>query len=298
MTAKANAIHVIWLGTAGILLSDEETSILIDPYVSRCGFFKVAMGIPLKPDRQAIRKWTDFFGKNIRAVCISHSHFDHCLDAPFFAKETGAVLMGSESALNVGRGASLPEERLVAAVPGREMAVGSFRLVFIESRHGPAFLSRVPYPGRIDKPLTGPRPAGDYKLGQVYAIHLSHPCGTIVHHGSAGFIPGMYEGKKADIVLLGITGRGDTHAYLKNVPLELGARLVIPIHFDNFFLPLKKKLKNLPGTRLKEFYAAAGRYQKHFALRVLPVGEKAAILSVPEGDDHENIRTEATLRLP
>ena len=37
-----NAVSVTWLGTAGVLVSDGLTGILIDPYVSRFGFLKVA----------------------------------------------------------------------------------------------------------------------------------------------------------------------------------------------------------------------------------------------------------------
>jgi len=274
-----NMVSLMWLGTAGVFISDSDTGILIDPYVSRFGILKVAAGLPLHPDRDAIKKWTRRLGtKNIRAVVVSHSHFDHCLDAPCFAQGTGASLAGSQSTLNVGRGAGLPENGLQEAVSGQTMNIGAFALQFIPSGHGPAFLGRVPYPGTIDKPLVGAHPARHYRLGQTYAILISHPTGTIVHHGSAGFIPGMYEGIKADVVLLGIAGRGDTETYLKNVPLKLNAKLVIPIHFDNFFIPLEKKMKNLPGVKLKAFLAEAEKHREDFATRIPSIGKKTIIL--------------------
>jgi L-ascorbate metabolism protein UlaG (beta-lactamase superfamily) len=274
-------VNVTWLGTAGVLISDGDCSILIDPYVSRFGLFKIFLGIPLQPDNESIKRWTDRLGaKNIRAVVVSHSHFDHCLDAPHFALETGAVLVGSESTINVGRGAGLTGKYLKSVKPDQTISIGNFNLKFIESVHGPAFLGRIPYPGTIDKPLTGPHPARDYRLGQTYAILISHPTGTIVHHGSAGFMPGMYEGIKVDVVLLGIAGRGDTETYLKNVPLALGVKLIIPIHFDNFFIKLDKKMKNLPGIRFKDFFTAAQRYRNLFELKTLSIGEKTAILPI------------------
>jgi L-ascorbate metabolism protein UlaG (beta-lactamase superfamily) len=267
------------MGTAGVLISDTDTSILIDPYVSRFGLFKIALGLPLQPNKEAVKKWVARLGKNrIHAVAISHSHFDHCLDAPYFAMYSGALLMGSESTLNVGRGAALNEEHLKEVTPDQTIKVGTFTLKFIESAHGPAFLGRVPYPGTIDKPLFPPRPAKDYKLGKTFSILISHPSGTIMHHGSAGFKPGMYEGISADVVLLGIAGRSDTEKYLKNVPLKLRARIVIPIHFDNFFISLEKKIKNLPGVRLWEFLTVADRHSSSFELKILPIGKKVAIL--------------------
>ena len=141
-------------------------------------------------------------------------------------------------------------------------------------------MGRVPYTGTIDKPLIPPRAAKDYKLGQTYAILISHPSGTILHHGSAGFIPGMYDGITADVVLLGIVGRGDTGTYLTNIPIKLGAKLVIPIHFDNFFVPLEKGLRILPTAHFREFCAMADKHSDSFELKTLPLGEKVAILPV------------------
>jgi L-ascorbate metabolism protein UlaG (beta-lactamase superfamily) len=276
---KDKTVKLTWLGTAGVLISDGDTAILIDPYVSRLGIFKVALRRPLHPDKEYIKKWASRFGtKSIQAVAVSHSHFDHALDAPYFALEAGATLIGSASTMNVGRGAGLTEKYLREAIPGETINIGAFALRFIESAHGPAFLGRVPYPGTIDKPLIPPRPAGDYKLGKTFAILISHPLGTIVHHGSAGFIPEMYAGITADVVLLGIAGRGDTQTYLKNVPLKLGAKLVVPIHFDNFFTSLEKKMKFLLSARFKEFVTAAQKHQACFKLKILQINETTAIL--------------------
>jgi L-ascorbate metabolism protein UlaG (beta-lactamase superfamily) len=279
MASKNHEVSVTWLGTAGVLITDGKTDILIDPYVSRFGIFQVAFGARLRPDQEAIKNWTSRLGKEtIKAVAVSHSHFDHLADAPYFAMETGAVLLGSESTMNVGRGAGLAENLLRTIHHNDTMNIGAFLLRFIESAHGPAFLGRVPYPGKIDKPFIGPQPAKNYKLGQTFSILISHPSGTIVHHGSAGLIPGMYDGIKADVVLLGIIGRGNTQTYLKNIPLQLEAKLVIPIHFDNFFISLGKKMRIMPSARFKEFLSTAERHRSNFKLKIPRIGETTAIL--------------------
>jgi len=279
LVKESKNINVTWLGTAGVLISDSETGILIDPYVSRFGILKVAFGVPLRPDREAVRKWIARLGRDdIQAVVVSHSHFDHLADAPYFAMETDAVLFGSESTIHVGRGAGMADDHLQIVHHRQTVNIGAFTLRFIESVHGPAFLGRVPYPGKIDKALIGPQPARNYKLGETFSILISHPLGTIAHHGSAGFLPGMYDALKADVILLGIGGRGNTREYLRNVPLTLGIRLVIPVHFDNFFVSLEKRKKNLPGVRLKEFLAVAGSYHDYFDVKILPIGEKSIVL--------------------
>jgi len=86
----------------------------------------------------------------------------------------------------------------------------------------------------------------------------------------------MYDGITSDIVLLGIGGRGHTQTYLENVPLKLNAKIVIPIHFDNFFVSLDRKMKNLPGVNFQEFLTTAGKYGNRFQLKILSVGEKSA----------------------
>jgi L-ascorbate metabolism protein UlaG (beta-lactamase superfamily) len=85
----------------------------------------------------------------------------------------------------------------------------------------------------------------------------------------------MYDGITADVVLLGIVGRGDTQTYLTNIPIKLGAKLVIPIHFDNFFVPLEKGLRILPTAHFREL---ADKHSDRFELKTLPLGEKVAIL--------------------
>jgi L-ascorbate metabolism protein UlaG (beta-lactamase superfamily) len=270
-------VTVTWLGVAGVLISDGKTGILVDPYVSRIDKRTVTEGLPLSPDTARIGQWVDRLGaKNISAVVVSLAHFDHVLDAPSFAKETGAPLMGSESTRNIGLGAGLPESQLVTVHPGSEVRVGDFTLRFIESSHVPDMSGGVPYSGTVARPLIPPRPVWDYKLGTVYSLLVTHPSGTLLHHGSAGFIPGMYRGVSADVVLMGISGRKDTAAYLAEVPLAVKARLVIPLHYDDFYKPLVEGISYKGNARFPEFCASAGAAS--LEVKTLPVGEKLRVL--------------------
>jgi L-ascorbate metabolism protein UlaG (beta-lactamase superfamily) len=275
------SIRVTWLGTAGIFMTDGKTGILIDPYVSRFGMTRVALGLPLNPDRELIKKWAEKIGKDrITAVIVSHSHFDHVADAPYFALEADVPLIGTESTINVGRGAGMTERKLIAVKPEQTIQIGDFSVKFLESIHGPALFGRVPYQGTIDKPLVPPAKAGDYRLGGVFSLLITHPFGTIIHHGSAGFKPGMYDDIRADVLLLGIAGRGDTTQYLENVVLKTKAPLVIPIHTDNFFKPLEDGMSLLPVLKFGEFYDQAEKYKNQFTLRTLPLGEEVVIMQV------------------
>jgi hypothetical protein len=78
----------------------------------------------------------------------------------------------------------------------------------------------------------------------------------------------MYDGMQADVVLLGIAGWKNTPGFLEEVPQKVGARMVIPIHFDDFFKPLDHELSFLYNSHFGEFCDRA-------AASNLPVGTAA-----------------------
>jgi len=58
-------------------------------------------------------------GRPLEAVVPVHTHLDHALDsAEVAAPRTGARHVGGQSAACIGRGGSLPEDRLHVVEPG------------------------------------------------------------------------------------------------------------------------------------------------------------------------------------
>ncbi len=265
-------VEAAWLGVAGIWLTDGETSLLIDPCVTRPPLWQVVTGWPVLPRATLAQQTLARLGqRSCAAVLVSHSHYDHALDAPTFATLLDAPLVGSESTLNIGRGAALPEGRLVAVAAGRPLCFGAFEVTFRESAHSAAFGGRVPFPGEISHPLHPPAPASAYRLGGTFAIHVRHPAGSLVHHGSAAVLPTTFANMQADVVLLGLAGRGNTARYLREAVAALGAPRVIPIHCDDFFAPLGDRLEPLVNVRLPEFFRAARRHRPPLDVRTLPL---------------------------
>ncbi len=267
----SNGIHATWLGTAGLFVSDGETAFYIDPYVSRVSLFSIFSGKKIGPDIKSIDKCINLTsGKKAAAVLLGHSHFDHLFDAPEFAKKTGALLVGSESTANVGRGCDIPEENIRVIKNGSTLELGAFNIRFIEGVHGPAFLGRIPYPGIIEKPFAPPAKASDYRLGDFFGMVVSHPLGTFIHHGSAGWLPGMYDGIKADTIFLCLAGRKDTRSYIEETVKKTGAKRIIPIHHDWFFSPFEKGVRLLKGVRIDEFISAAMKTVPDTEVRFVP----------------------------
>jgi L-ascorbate metabolism protein UlaG (beta-lactamase superfamily) len=132
-----------FLGTSSVLLTDENTSILSDGFVTRPGMLSVQFG-KIKPNRQLVCDAINRLGvaSSLAAVFCAHSHYDHAMDAPIWANETGADLVGSESTANIGRGLNVAESSLKVVTDGQTLSYNDFELTFIHSVHSPGDPSR------------------------------------------------------------------------------------------------------------------------------------------------------------
>lgn len=250
-TLRAN-----WLGVSALLLRDERGAVLIDPFFSRPeGIIRMALNREIQPDEALINQWLLRVGiTTLDAVLVTHSHFDHAMDAGVVARLTGARLIGSESTLNIGRGAGLTEDRLVKIESADPITLGNFAVRFVETAHAGATGGKPT--GTIDAPLHPPAPYLDYKLGGTYSLLIEHPQGRILHHGSAGYIPGALDGYRADVAFLGVALIDEMESYLRETVDAVGAGRVIPIHWDDFTKPLAQPLVPMPFVvQLDNFFS-------------------------------------------
>lgn len=278
----AGALTATWLGVTGVLLSDGAHAVLVDPFFTRPrGFARLVFNRPIEPDEALIRDWlTRANVTELDAVLVSHSHYDHGMDAGVVARLTGARLAGSNSTLNIGRGAGLPESQLVAMASGETRTFGSFQVTFLESRHAGA-TGGAPT-GDILTPLVPPARFLDYKQGGAWSILIAHPQGRALHHGSAGFVRGALRGQRADVVFLGVALLADLPEYLAEVVDAVGARTVTPVHWDDFTRPLDAPLRPFPIiVRLDRFFDDMARLRPDVAVRTLELGRPAALFAPP-----------------
>lgn len=268
------AVTVRWFGVSAVLISDGKHVLLIDPFFTRpAGLLSLVSNRAIAPDEGLIARSLDAAGViNLDAVLVSHSHFDHSMDAGVVAQRTGAQLLGSGSTANIGRGAGLTEDRIRAIVPGEPMKVGSFTVTFLRSRHGGATKG---WPGGdITQALTAPATRLDYRQGGTYSILVQHPRGTVLHHGSAGYEEDALRSVKADVVLLGIAMVDDAAAYLRAVPERVGAKRLVPLHWDDFTRPLDQPLRPFPAVLVRpdKFFAAL-RQRPQLQVQTLEPGQ-------------------------
>src|SRR6478672_1127312 len=245
-------LGVTFLGVASLLVDDGESAVMTDGFFSRPALPKVLLR-PIAPDAQRIDAALQRLGlgpgaRRLDAVAPVHTHFDHVMDSAVVAQRTGAVLVGGESAANVGRGAGLDPSQVAVVVPGQPRAFGAFTLTHVESSHCPPDR----FPGTIDEPVVPPVKVGAYACGEAWSIHVEHTSGrTALLQGSAGFVPGALDGRRAEVAYLGVGQLGVMpedyiHQYWAETVEAVGARRVVLTHWDDFFRPLDEPLQALP----------------------------------------------------
>jgi L-ascorbate metabolism protein UlaG (beta-lactamase superfamily) len=246
---KDGAVRVTYLGVTSLLFDDGETQLLIDACYTRPGMTHVALR-SLETDPKAVDAVLKKAKiERLKAIFVAHSHYDHALDVAYVANKTGAVLHGSESTLNVGRGGSVDKKQLALYKPKKEVAVGRFAVTVFESKHSPPIkLINDDLGQTIDKPLKQPARAKEYKEGGSFDFLVRHGTHAVLVTPSTNAIEGELDGVKADAVFLGTATLGKQDKKFRDFYYEqtVGAvkpKLVVPIHWDDFFQPLTDKLE-------------------------------------------------------
>jgi L-ascorbate metabolism protein UlaG (beta-lactamase superfamily) len=262
-------LRVTFLGVSTLLFSDGENAILTDGFFSRPS--KVAtLFARLTPNRDLITRCLSRAGvTKLNAVIVLHSHFDHALDAPeVVLQQPGARLFGSDSTANIGRGYGdgLREDRIRVIQDGTTETFGHFHITLLRSEHSPLSLlaslgiEHVLFEGEINEPLEQPAHSWAYKEGGSYSLLIKHAGRSILVQASAGFKRGALAGHSADVIFLGIGTLGrlpQSHIdeYWHEVVEAVSPKRIIPIHWDDFSLPLDQPLVPMPPP-LDDFDAA------------------------------------------
>lgn len=142
-----------------------------------------------------------------------------------------------------------PDQILVVDSDPQVFTFGSFRITVIEGIHSPGDR----YPGEITKPVRLPCSVSEFRTGKCYTYLVEHGDQKIYIHPSANFEPGKLKklGVSASTLFLGIGVLGRQmdefrDGYWEHVVEVLGPRVIIPIHWDNFWVSLDWPLKALP----------------------------------------------------
>lgn len=251
-SAHANdQVNVTFFGVSSLLFDDGENQIMVDGFFTRPSAFKVVFG-KLQTDTALVSQIIKEYNiHRLKGVFVTHSHYDHALDAGFVCATTGAALYGSKSAVNVGRGAGLSASKTQVFVPGKEVKIGKFSVMPVASRHSPPMAFNNDLGKQISAPLHQPAKAKTYSEGGTYDLLITHGNQTFLVKASANFVPGALKNLHADTVFLATATLGKQNAdfqeqYYRQSVQNMGAKTVIPLHWDNFFRPLRVGPKFIP----------------------------------------------------
>lgn len=262
------SVAVRWLGTNSLSVSSGDTTILIDPYLSRPGRLALLFGW-YRPDARKLARYVAADGpspefRNARLILVGHSHFDHVGDVPWFADKTGALIAGTLTTASIARAYGVAEDQIRIVGDGDRLGAGPFDVRVVASRHGKVMFGRVPFDGIIAAPPRAPLHAFSFKMGGALGYHLTHrPSGRRFYFLSSADLDHEAlqrfhdDGGRADVVFATLPGRDER--YVPQIIAKLQPQMIVPVHHDDFTVPLEEAQGTwLRQARLEDFAREVG----------------------------------------
>jgi len=275
-----------WLGVAGFELSAPGMTLLVDPFLTRPPFYKLLFG-RTRPDAALLRQHLP----RADAILVSHAHYDHLLDVAEIASYTGARVYGSANTSRLVEVCGVDPGQVVRVRAGEALALtrdpspckggadphlrpfsvqgrgestslppargemeggtreSTFHITFLSGEHTPVPVFR---PGRLPARLRYPLRLRDFVMDEDFSflIQVGETRVLAWHHWRPGPAP------QAEVLVIGADIRLPDLSELLD---QVGPRLLIPTHWDNFLRRLSKPLKPFfrppcPGHPLPERY--------------------------------------------
>lgn len=242
-----------FFGVSTLLLDDGHDQILIDGFFSRPSLRQVITR-PIQSDKLLLEQLVQCHElSRTQAILVSHSHYDHVLDVPALLEmlpETAVV--GSPSTLNIARAnPKVTPQQLQPIKPGQVQQWGHFQTTAIPSQHTPPTAINDDLGEELLRPLTLPAKFSEFKEDGSFDYLIEHAGHKILVKTSTGFIPDQFKNLQVDTLFLGIAQLSRQSSdyqqqYLTETLNMLKPKVVIPVHWDDFFQPLKQPLQFLP----------------------------------------------------
>ncbi len=217
-----------WLGVQGVELSCAGQVLAVDPFFTRppaWDFFRrvrpnARLAEPLLP--------------RCDSILVTHPHYDHVTDVPALARQCGAMVYGTANTGRLLELSGLPGRQFQEIGPGAHLGLGAFEVDVSPGQHvrfpGDGFLF-----GEIKPGLQAPLRPVNYTADWTISYFIRAQGVRIL------FCPGLAQ--PADVVFAGVAYNQD---YYRRLLSSASPRIFIPLHWDNFFLPLDRPLRELP----------------------------------------------------
>jgi L-ascorbate metabolism protein UlaG (beta-lactamase superfamily) len=214
-----------WFGVAGVAITAQGQTLAIDPFFSRPPFLRFFLGHPT-PDPVLDARYLPVCDY----VLVSHAHWDHLMDVPSVARNTGAIAFGSPNSCRLLALLGLPPAQIRLLRLGDHLQLGPFRVEVLPAEHG--FIPFLP-PGPLPHHLRPPLRVRDYRMDSCFGFLVE------VDRYRLLLLTGCP--RPADVVFLVPALHGA--AYYRALFEGVQPAVVIPVHWDNLFRPLTAPLR-------------------------------------------------------
>ena len=247
LRSQETDLKLTYLGTAGWIITAGETTVLVDPYISR---LKLGEGPSISPDdtRKSFARDDYFVSDTLlidsivdRAdyILVHHSHFDHLADVPYIARKTGAKVIGTETTCNILRGYGIPVDQLYTVKGGEDYQFEEISVRVLPSLHS-ALGAKHYFDSRTYTEVPkAPLRIQDFIEGGSLMFLLRIGGQKLLTAGSMNFIEREVEGLEPDILLPGVNfSRLEVYKYTERLLRATNyPDVIIPTHWDNYRVP-------------------------------------------------------------
>ena len=252
-------VDMRWFTVAAVVIEDEKTQIMFDPMFTRASLWHWLNLSKLKSDQALVSSvLKDHELLKLNAVFVSHSHFDHSIDAPMVAQLTGATFYVDPNTKIIAEAYKNPGIKTQAVENLKSIQVGNFKITVMKRTHAHIRTLGINF-------LKGPVSKDfdfnfyDYQMGDTWFYLIEHPEGKILlDQGSEPFSTTVQNfTEKVDVVIQGVANRPSDEATSEGYVKQFSPKTFIPTHFDNFIFSFDPKgsFSYLPGVRLDDVVA-------------------------------------------
>ncbi|MCF3133178.1 MBL fold metallo-hydrolase [Streptomyces olivochromogenes] len=255
----AGCVSFRWLGTAGWRIDVGDRTVLFDPYLTRftTGLFDGAFDPRTRLETRP--RVVDAHIGRAELVLVSHSHWDHLADVPHIARTTGARVVGTETTYHLLVALGVDPGQISVVRGGEVLDFGGITVEVVPSLHSRNKKCAYFAPGTLNAPpATVPSTISDLPEGDTLAFQVmagdSGPSAFLM--GASDFSERAVRGLRPDLAMIAVPSSTATHRYVPRLLRALDTPgVVVPVHWDNFEVPLTGSPARDPAMDLDAFLA-------------------------------------------